>query len=492
MLAIAVAGAHRQPRRGQARLQRLADPRGLASAEADALIARLPVVMWLMHAVHGNEISSSDAALAEAYHLLAARGDAAVDLILRESIVLIDPLENPDGRARFVFQNLQGEAAVPDAEPASAEHDEPWPGGRSNHYLFDMNRDWFAQSQPETRGRTKVFLDWFPQVVVDLHEMGGNSTYYFAPPADPLNPLHHQGAAGLVRHLRPRQRATLRRARLQLLHSRGLRLVLSGLRRVVADLPRRRRHDLRAGLGARPALPARRWRACSPIATASCTTSPRRSRRPRPRRSNRDQAAARLPRVSGAARCRKARQGAVREYLLPPGGDPSRARAPRAAARAAGLRGAARRRADQGRRRGTLPAGTFLVPAAQPAGRLLRNLLDTHVPQPEAFVKEQERRRKKRLGEQIYDVTAWSLPLVFDVEVVTADRATAAKSTPVARRRSAVDADGRAERGRPPPAPLPAARGRVRAAVGLGDGRRRRRSAARGDSRCAPRTCRSR
>ena len=76
----------------------------------------------------------------------------------------------------------------PDAEPFAAEHDEPWPGGRSNHYLFDMNRDWFAQSQPETRGRTRLYLDWFPQVVVDLHEMGGNSTYYFAPPADPLNP----------------------------------------------------------------------------------------------------------------------------------------------------------------------------------------------------------------------------------------------------------------------------------------------------------------
>ena len=169
-------------------LQRLADPRGASASDLDGLIKTLPVVTWLLHAVHGNEISSSDAALAEAHHLLAAQGDPAVDTILRESIVLIDPLENPDGRSRFVFQNLLGQAAVPDGEPASAEHDEPWPGGRSNHYLFDMNRDWFSQSQPETRGRTKLFLEWYPQVVVDLHEMGGNSSYYFAPPADPLNP----------------------------------------------------------------------------------------------------------------------------------------------------------------------------------------------------------------------------------------------------------------------------------------------------------------
>src|SRR5690349_13449674 len=76
-------------------LQRLADPRGLAAAEADAIVARAPVVTWLMHAVHGDEVSSSDAALMEAYHLLAARGDATVDAILRDSLVIIDPLQNP-------------------------------------------------------------------------------------------------------------------------------------------------------------------------------------------------------------------------------------------------------------------------------------------------------------------------------------------------------------------------------------------------------------
>ena len=145
-------------------------------------------MVWLVHGVHGNEISSSDAALLEAYHLLAARGDAGVDAVLRDALVLIDPMQNPDGRARFLFQNLQGRAATPDPAPYNAEHDEPWPGGRSNHYLFDMNRDWFAQTQPETRGRIQIALDYFPQVNVDLHEQGGNNTYYFAPPADPLNP----------------------------------------------------------------------------------------------------------------------------------------------------------------------------------------------------------------------------------------------------------------------------------------------------------------
>ena len=139
--------------------------------------------------MHGNEISSCDAALALAYHLLAAQGDAEVEQILRESIVLIDPSENPDGRARFLASNRSRRRPQPPIpSPCPLEHDEPWPGGRSNHYLFDLNRDWFALSQPESRGRVRVFLDWFPQVTADLHEMGGDSTYFFAPPADPLNP----------------------------------------------------------------------------------------------------------------------------------------------------------------------------------------------------------------------------------------------------------------------------------------------------------------
>ena len=158
------------------------------AADADRLVSELPVVVWLIHGVHGNEISSSDAALAEAYHLLAARGSADVDLTLREALVIIDPMQNPDGRNRFITNNLLGRAVEPDPNPQSAEHDEPWPGGRSNHYLFDMNRDYFAMTQLETQGRARVMLEWYPQVNVDLHEMGGNSTYYFAPPADPMNP----------------------------------------------------------------------------------------------------------------------------------------------------------------------------------------------------------------------------------------------------------------------------------------------------------------
>ena len=230
----------------------------LSSADESRLLGELPVVTWLMHAVHGNEISSSDAALAEAYHLLAARGDAMVDTILRESIVLIDPLENPDGRSRFLFQNKLGRAATPDGDRLSAEHDEPWPGGRSNHYLFDMNRDWFAQTQPETRGPPEGRARLLPARRRGPARDGRRLVVLLRAAGRSAQPVHHPGPDPLARDVRPRQRRALRRSRLRVLHPRGLRLVLSRVRRVVADLQRRHRHDVRAGVGARPGLHARR------------------------------------------------------------------------------------------------------------------------------------------------------------------------------------------------------------------------------------------
>jgi len=171
----------------RAGIRRLADPRVLTEVEAEALIAELPVIVWLSHSVHGNEISSTDAALLTAYQLVAAR-DALAANILDNVVTIIDPLQNPDGRDRFINGYRQSKARWPDGNTDSAELREPWPGGRTNHYLFDMNRDWFAQTQIESRARVAAFLDWRPQVFADLHEMGSNGSYYFPPQAIPRNP----------------------------------------------------------------------------------------------------------------------------------------------------------------------------------------------------------------------------------------------------------------------------------------------------------------
>ena len=171
----------------KADIQKLADG-NLSPEDRKKLVITTPAVTWLSYGVHGDEISSTDAGLSLAYHLLAAQDDPIVSTILKDTIVIIDPVQNPDGRERFVQSFESSLGLEPLADRYSAEHDQPWPGGRFNHYLFDLNRDWFAVSQPETRGKIKAILEWNPVVVVDAHEMDGDETYFFAPAAKPFNP----------------------------------------------------------------------------------------------------------------------------------------------------------------------------------------------------------------------------------------------------------------------------------------------------------------
>ncbi len=411
----------------KADLKRLADPRGLSAADADRLVKELPVVVWLVHGVHGNEISSSDAALQEAYHLLASQGDAGVDAVLREALVLIDPMQNPDGRARFIFQNLQGRAATPDPAPYNAEHDEPWPGGRSNHYLFDMNRDWFAQTQPETRGRILIARDFWPHVNVDLHEQGGDNTYYFAPPADPLNPhvTKSQVAAfdlfGRANAARFDERGwpyfirevydsfypgygeswPIFQGSIGMTYEQASARSLSFARRDAATLTYRDgvMHHFNAAI------------------VTAITAARNRERLLRDFLEYRRAAA-------------EGEKGPVREYLLVPGHDGSRADR---LARNLATQGIEVRRAEEPIKLGNrqLPAGTYVVSNRQPTARLIRNLLDPQTDQAEDFIKRQEERRKRRQPDQIYDITAWSLPLVYDVEMVTSPTPIAVRSTPV-------------------------------------------------------------
>lgn len=124
-------------------MQSLRNAGSTSRAEANAIIQSGPAVTWLAYSIHGNEASSTDAAMLTAYHLLASRGDARVAEILRDTVVVIDPLQNPDGRDRFIHGFEMSEGLVADSDRMAAEHDEPWPYGRTNHYLFDLNRELF-------------------------------------------------------------------------------------------------------------------------------------------------------------------------------------------------------------------------------------------------------------------------------------------------------------------------------------------------------------
>jgi hypothetical protein len=139
-----------------------------------------PVVLWMGYSVHGDEASGSNASMLVAYYLAAAQGEK-IDQLLNDNIVLLDPSINPDGLARFAHwaNSHRGETLVSD--PNHVEHTQRWPSGRTNHYWFDLNRDWLLTTHPESRARITQFHRWRPNVLTDFHEMGTNSTYFFQP-----------------------------------------------------------------------------------------------------------------------------------------------------------------------------------------------------------------------------------------------------------------------------------------------------------------------
>lgn len=412
----------------KADLARLAAVRGLSGAEADELIGRLPVVTALMHGVHGNEISSSGAAMAEAYHLLAAQNDPAVDVIRDQSLVIIDPVENPDGRARFVQHTTMSRARWPNVESYSAEHDEPWPGGRVNHYLFDLNRDLFIQSQPESRGKVDVFLEYHPHVVADLHEMGGNSTYFFPPTAPPENPWYGERQIA--------QMDLFGRANAEAFDRRGF----AYFNRDVYDLFYPGYVDM--------------W----PMnhGALGMTYEQASARALVLRRNDGDlltygdgvlhHFVAALKTAETAARNRERilrdyydfrREGielgesGPAEYVLHSEHDPSMALrlARMLVENGIDVRESSGPVRVEGRE---LPArGTYIVPMNQPTHRFVRNLLDDHVQMDEAFIQRQIERRARREGDEIYDLTSWSQSLLWDVEVLVADDATGAAGAAV-------------------------------------------------------------
>ncbi len=139
-------------------------------------------IVWLSYNVHGNESVSTEASMQTIYDLLTAKAD-----YLENTVVLIDPCINPDGRDRYVNWYNQNKNTPFNNDPNSKEHHEGWLNGRPNHYMFDLNRDWAWLTQKESQQRLKVYNQWLPHVHVDFHEQGVDSPYYFAPAAEPFH-----------------------------------------------------------------------------------------------------------------------------------------------------------------------------------------------------------------------------------------------------------------------------------------------------------------
>lgn len=154
-----------------------------------------PIVVYQGFSVHGNEPSGSNAALALAYYLAAGEG-AEIDELLNNAVILLDPCMNPDGLQRFAYWANTNKSKNVNSDPNDREFKEVWPRGRTNHYWFDLNRDWLPVQLPESKARIKTFHKWLPNILTDHHEMGTNSTFFFQPGipsrTNPLTPQQNQ------------------------------------------------------------------------------------------------------------------------------------------------------------------------------------------------------------------------------------------------------------------------------------------------------------
>ena len=168
------------------KVSQLADARITNDRKAKTLISEMPAIAWMAYSIHGNETSGADAALGVIYHLIASEDNDILEL-LDDMVIIVDPVMNPDGRARFAKNLEQYRGTAPNYDDQSLIHTGDWPYGRTNHYYYDLNRDWVYLTQPETQGRVALINEWKPQILVDAHEMGAQDTFMTGPAREPIN-----------------------------------------------------------------------------------------------------------------------------------------------------------------------------------------------------------------------------------------------------------------------------------------------------------------
>lgn len=414
---------------------RLSEPGRLNAGERERLLRGTPLVVWLAYGVHGNESSSAEAAMGAAYVLAAGEGEAA-DL-LRDVVVIIDPLSNPDGRERYVsgYKQRRGEEANP--RRAAAEHWEPWPGGRQNHYVIDLNRDWAWASQQETRQRIAAYRSWEPQVYVDFHEMGSDSSYFFPPAAEPIHPRIDRRVLSWLDTFGRANAASFDRQGWIYFKEENYDLFYPGygdsypsLRGAVGMT-----YEMAGGgrAGQALALPDGTVLTLADRVGRHLTTSLTTVRT----------AAGRSRRLLEDFVANRARAGTepVRTYLWPADQQEARSLADLLSfhgiqVRQLGqnaeipVRSLARSTSEVQPRR--FNASTYAVSTAQPLGNLVEALMELDSPMSQSFVDRQRKRLEQNLDAEFYDITAWSLPLAFSVRTWVAGGDVAAGGRPLA------------------------------------------------------------
>lgn len=390
-----------------ARHRQLADP-SLSESQARAIASSNPVVVYLSYGVHGNESSSSEAAMWTAWDL--ARGAPSVAGVLDSVVVVIDPVVNPDGRNRYVNFYRQARGAEPNPHPASREHREPWPGGRLNHWLFDLNRDWAWATQPETRQRLATWSRWTPQVHVDFHEMSPRSTYFFFPPTPPVNPIFPASTLEWMDYFGEANAAAFDARGWQYYAAESFDLFYPGYGDSWPSLEGAIGMTYEQAGGGSAGLVVDR-----PDGTQLTLAERSEHHRVAGETTIKAAAAARTRLLLDFAAYHRNIAEGLSDYLLVPSGSGERARALVALLQDEGIRVDRATRAFRAdaqpntgfAARRDFPAGTYRVQAKQRRGRLAVALLE-----PEALLK----------ANFSYDISAWSLPYAYGVAAYSVSR----------------------------------------------------------------------
>ena len=374
------------------------------SAKASPSVSDLPIFVWFSYGVHGDEASGPDAALATLYHLAASR-DAETAELLRRVVLTIDPMVNPDGRMRYISWLSTAVNGEPDPNPDAREHHPAWPRGRTNHFGFDLNRDWAWLTQAETRARIARYRKTPPQVHVDFHEMSPESSYFFPPAAEPLH-------SGLQRDS-VKWLGVFGRENASAFDARGWTYFI----RETFDLfypgygdswpffngAVGMTYEMAGGPGGGLAYRRKdgsvltlKERALKHFTTGLTTVKTAAAHR---EEILRDFASARAAALAQPAR----------SYVIPSGQDAYRLRLFLDTLAAQGIEV---RRSKTGGKDETL-----VVETSQPSGALAAALLDERSEIPPKFLEEARTRFLRRENDGFYDVTAWSLPAAFGLEV---------------------------------------------------------------------------
>jgi hypothetical protein len=426
---------------------KLADPRQLSDAAAEQLIQNMPVIVWLSYSIHGNESAAFEAMIEVLYTLVASQHPTITDL-LDQTVVLINPCQNPDGHERFVtWYNAVG---IGRPEPFAIEHREPWSiYGRLNHYLFDLNRDLVIASQVESQSAIQAFLEWHPQVCADHH--GQTVNYFFPPAALPINPNLDRGQVDKWLEIFGRgNAAAFDRHGWQYYVRDVFDLFYPGYWDSWSSLNGATgmtyetdgggwkglnwRRDDESILTLREGI-ARHFTAS--LATLQTAAAHRVERL-------RDYRAFFVRTIA------EGRQGPLQCVVFPPEGDEGRrqrlvqvllhqgievqrAKAPFALKAVHDYYGGVQPVRE-------FPAGTLIVTFDQPRGRIAKALLEPDTKQDRAFIERQleKARRNARRGPnapkeetEFYDITAWSLPLALDVPAYWAGSRPTVETTPM-------------------------------------------------------------